>query len=254
MQHHPLWKRTAASLLSVSIIAATTPPVGAAPTVYGKVQTAGTAWVGAGDSDWSSLTSTRPLVAGDRIKTADNGHVVADLGARGTIGMFGGAEIAATDDDTIDVAGGKVAFRLGDDSDLRIDAGQATIRSDRSAHGYVEKSASRTAITAEVGSLMVASASGERRLDAGQRLIVETGQVEPVQLAGAYGAPEEPEEMPAPPPPPPAPAPMEKAAPVEKDGPNWAAILGWTALAAVVGVVIYEIADDDDDDKEMSPS
>lgn len=244
-----LLKRFLASTLSLGLVFVSVPPVGALSAVQGTVKAAGPAWVAGGGDDWSTLSSTRPLVSGDRLRTGQDGYLLADLGSQGVVGLYGNAEIAA-DKNTIGVEQGKVAFRMDGGSDLRIAAAGAAIAADTDAYGYVEVIDGKTTVTSEHGSLVLSTGGTEQRLGAGQRAVLGAAGDKPVIVAGAYGEPTETEELPAaPPPPPPAPAPVEAApppapAPAKLTAPE---ILGWTALAGVVGVVIWQLVDDDDD-------
>lgn len=243
-------KRCLATTLSAGLVLATVPMAGASQAVRGTVKVAGDAFVAAGADQWSALGSSRPFVAGDRLRTGENGHLLADMGSDGAIGLFSNAEVTSSGD-TIGVQQGKVAFHLTEGAPLQIAAAGASITGQGDAHGIVEIADGKAAVTAERGSLTVNVAGTDRVVEAGQVIRFDA----PVQVAGAYGEPEEPTELPAPPPPPPAapaPAPVVEPAPVVKEGLSASAILGWTALAAVTAVVIAEVVDDDDDDEQAT--
>ncbi|MFT4572691.1 MAG: hypothetical protein ACI91F_003596, partial [Candidatus Binatia bacterium] len=88
MKNFEVAKRCIASTLSLGLILATVPMVGATQPVRGTLKVAGQAWVSADSSQWSELASTRPFLAGDRLRTGDTGHLLADMGSDGTIGLF----------------------------------------------------------------------------------------------------------------------------------------------------------------------
>jgi hypothetical protein len=247
MKNFEVAKRCIATTLSAGLILATVPTVGAMQPVRGTVKVAGEAWVASGAEQWSQLGSTRPFVAGDRIRTGEGGHLLADMGSDGTIGLFENAEVVA-DGDTIGVERGKVAFHIADGAPLQLAAAGASIAGAGDTHGFIETNGTATSVTAETGALVVNVAGKERRIEAGQRISFET----PVQVAGAYGEPEEPTELPAPPPPPPPPAAPEPVVEPAAKKLSASAILGWTALAAVTAVVIAEVVDDDDDDEQAT--
>ncbi|HYB98206.1 MAG TPA: hypothetical protein VEC57_03635 [Candidatus Limnocylindrales bacterium] len=250
MEKNALWKRTLASVLSASLVAAQVPTAGASASVYGTVKVAGPAWVAADSQEWSKVSSTRPLLAGDRIKTGDQGYVLADLGSQGTIGMYSGAEVRTTgtaDAAVVGVEKGKVAFHVNEASPLQVAAGNAQVKATGAADGYVDTIQGRPTLTVESGTFQVAMASGKQiQVKAGERVWLD----EPVKVAGAYGEPERPEELPAPPPPPAAEPVVEE----EKKGMVAVWIIGGVALAAVAAVVLATTLDDDDDDDDNCAS
>jgi hypothetical protein len=79
MSYATVVKRVSVSVLSLGLVVMTVPPVGATGSVFGTVQVSGPAWVASGSADWSRLSSTRPLVSGDRLKTGSDGYLLADL-------------------------------------------------------------------------------------------------------------------------------------------------------------------------------
>ncbi|HYC55681.1 MAG TPA: hypothetical protein VEL28_12180 [Candidatus Binatia bacterium] len=243
MENYALWKRALASVLSVSLVATQVPVAGAAASVYGTVKVAGPAWVAADSQDWSEISSTRPLLAGDRIKTGDKGYVLAELGSQGTLGMYSGAEVRTTgtaDAAVVGVEKGKVAFHVNDSSPMQVAAGGASVKANGTADGYVDTIQGRPTLTVESGSFQVSMASGKQiQVKAGERVWLD----EPVKVAGAYGEPERPEELPAPPPPPAAEPVVEE----EKKGMVAVWIIGGVALAAVAAVVLATTLDDDGD-------
>ncbi len=270
MDKHSSVKRPLAYLLSLLMIIATVPPVGAMDSVYGTVKAAGPVWVAGaaseagGDAGWTELSTTRPLLSGDRLRTGEKGYALAELGDQGVVGLYGNARVVTDrsgDAAFIDVAEGKVAFHIGEGSAMILGAQGARIGAEQAADGYIEVSSEGEAtVTAEQGKLLVTMAGSRRELAAGHRLSIASGQIEPLRLAGAYGEAEESDETPvAPPPPPPPPAEPElvaEPAPAPAPAPALAApaaqlsasaVVGWTALALVTAAVIYQVADDDDD-------
>ena len=131
MSNPTLVTRISAFVLSLGLVLATVPPVGAAGSVFGTIQVSGPAWVASGEADWSRLSSTRPLVSGDRLKTGSDGYLLADLGDAGVVGLYGDAEVTTTDagpGPVIDVHKGKVAFHLSPESNLELQAKGAGIK------------------------------------------------------------------------------------------------------------------------------
>ncbi|RMD81975.1 MAG: hypothetical protein D6815_10370 [Candidatus Dadabacteria bacterium] len=167
----------------------TIPPVAPADSVFGTVQVSGPAWVSSGATDWSQLSSTRPLVAGDRLRTGSDGYLLADLGEAGVVGLYGNAEIRANDSGqgpVIDVLKGKVAFHLSPRSNLQLKAQGAGIGSKATpADGYVEFDENGVpVVVVEEGSLRVQYAGMERELKRGERLALKS-DAEPVQVAAS---------------------------------------------------------------------
>jgi hypothetical protein len=245
-------KRVFAAALSVGLVAVTVPPVAALQPVQGTIRSAGATWVAADSQDWGALSANRPFVAGDRLRTGDDGHLVADMGDQGAIGLYENAEVSADRNDDsaiIDVRQGKVAFHITEGSPMELAASGASIRGTADSQGFVEVFEGRTMVTTETGSLVVNVGGRDLRVEPGQRIRFDT----PIQVAGAYGEPEEPEELPAPPPPPPAPVAPEPVVEVAPPSSKAPLILGLTALAAVLLVVVDEAIDDDDNDDEGSP-
>lgn len=189
MGHPTTFKRICAFLLSVALVSITIPPIGSADSVFGTVQVSGPAWVSSNSTDWSELTATRPLVAGDHLKTGPDGYLLADLGEAGVIGLYGNAEIRANDSGRgpiIDVLKGKVAFHLSPESKLQLKAKEAGIGSKSApADGYVEFDENGVPIlVVEEGSLQVQLAGMERELSRGERMVL-AADAEPVKVAQA---------------------------------------------------------------------
>ncbi len=196
-------QRIAAFALSFSLALVTIPSVGVAGSVFGTIQVSGPAWVASDSADWSRLSTTRPLVAGDRLKTGSDGYLLADLGDSGVVGLYGDAEVTATDVSgsapTIDVHRGKVAFHLSPDSNLKLQADGAGIASDRTAaDGYVEYGTDGIpVVVVEEGALMVEVAGVDRKLSRGERMplasqkyqqLAQAQTDEPIRLADGHGA------------------------------------------------------------------
>ena len=186
-------KRFGASVLSLALVLSTVPPVGAAESVVGTIQVSGPAWVASPNADWSRLSSTRPLVAGDRLKTGSDGYLLADLGDAGVVGLYGDAEVATQDQGAgpvVDVHKGKVAFHMAPNSRMTLNAqGSAIASVERAADGYVEYNASGVpVVVVEDGSLNVQLAAGDTKtLGRGERLSLgaSAGTVEPEKVAQA---------------------------------------------------------------------
>lgn len=195
MANPTFMRRVSALVLSFSFVFVTMPPLGTADPVFGTIQVSGPAWVASDSADWSRLSSTRPLVAGDRLKTGSDGYLLADLGDSGVVGLYGDAEVTATDaiggSPTIDVHRGKVAFHLSPESNLKLQADGADIGSDMSAaDGYVEYGTDGIpVVVVEEGALMVQVAGVDQRLSRGERLALRSDHQqatpEPIQLAQA---------------------------------------------------------------------
>ena len=180
-------RKAAASLMAVGMVLATVPTVGSAASIFGTIQVQGSAWVASGTDSWSELSRTRPLVAGDKLKTAADGYLLADLGSQGVVGLYGNAEVTANDSGrgpVIDILRGKVAFHFGDKSALSLRANGADIAAGDAADGYVDLTDGKAAVVVEKGSLNIVMAGVSRQLKRGQRLELEAG-AQPVQLAGA---------------------------------------------------------------------
>jgi len=189
MKHSVVIKRFSAFTLALAVVLTTVPPVGAVAGIFGTVQATGQAWVASDASDWSVLSRTRPLVAGDRFKTGSDGYLLADLGNQGVVGLYGGAEITANDlgsGPIIDVLKGKVAFHLAPTSAMTLKAERAGITADKAAvDGYVEiDNEGQAAVVVEKGSLTVQIAGLSHEVERGERLEL-SADAEPVRLAGA---------------------------------------------------------------------
>jgi hypothetical protein len=186
--------RLCAALLCVALIASTVPFAGAAGSMYGTIQASGTAWVASTSaSDWARLSRARPLVAGDRLRTGTNGYLLADLGEAGVVGLYGDAEISATDVGSrpmIDVHKGKVAFHFSPKSKLMLAAKGAGIASDvMPADGYVEYGKDGVpVVVVENGALTVQLAGVDRQVASGERLALRANsRPEPVPPAASGG-------------------------------------------------------------------
>jgi len=234
MEESALIKRFAASLLAFAFGLVTTPPAAALEPVVGTIQVSGAAWVASANAGWSRLSSTRPLVAGDRLRTGSDGYLLADLGDAGVVGLYGDAEVATTTAEAgpvVEVEKGKVAFHLSPSSSMKLNAKGTGIRSGATAaDGYVEYDATGApVVVVEDGSLRVETASGDiKTLSRGDRFAIAAAPPAEVQLAqseddgrraGAVAA----EEVPAPP-----------AAGKQYAG---LSVHGWAAVALVAGAV-----------------
>ncbi len=177
-------------------------PVGAINPIFGTVQANGPAWVSDTGDGWDTLKSTRPLVAGERLKTGDGGYVLLDLGAQGVVGMYNNTEISAGEDGDaamIDVVDGKLAFHLSEYSAMRIAALDAEIYAPEprsSADGYVEINEHGDAVLAvEEGELAVSVAGVDRKLAKGQRMLLNEQEMgatpERMQMASQHESAEE---------------------------------------------------------------
>jgi hypothetical protein len=189
MAYPTLAARACAAVLSVSLVLGNIPLAGAAGSVFGTIQVSGPAWVASDSTDWSRLSSTRPLVSGDRLRTGSDGYLLADLGEAGVVGLYGDAEVStndAGDRPVIDVHKGKVAFHLSPQSNLMLQAKGAGIASDAMpADGYVEYGQDGVpVVVVEEGSLMVQVAGMDRKLARGEKLALDSNaQPEQMRLA-----------------------------------------------------------------------
>lgn len=230
MDYTALLKRGLVTALSTGMVILQVPAVGATGSVFGTMKGSGAAWVAADSTEWAEVSSTRPLLAGDRIKTGESGYVLADLGSHGVIGLSPEAEVSATgtaDAAVFEVQKGKVAFHLNDNSSVRVAAAGASVKAAGDSDGYIEMGSGAPTLTVERGAMQVAMAAGQRTVTAGQSV-----KLDATEIAGAYGEPQQPEEVPAPPP---APAPVQEEENKKRSLAPW--ILGATAIAAVaVGV------------------
>jgi len=243
MENNALWKRVMASAVSMGLVILQVPSVGAAPSVFGTVKGAGPAWVAADSAQWLQVSSTRPLLGGDSLKTDDKGFMLADLGSQGTVGLYSGAEVrtsGTSDAAVIDITKGKVAFHVGDKSPMQFASAGAAVTGRGTADGYIDGGSS---LTVERGTMQVAMAGTEHTVTAGQRFHFDSQKVEPVKVAGAYGEPERAEEIPSAPPPPPA-APAAETSGKKTMIAAW--VIGGLALAGVITAVAITASDDND--------
>jgi len=245
--------RVGASVLALAVGLGTVPPVGAVEPIVGTIQVSGAAWVASSNADWSRLSSTRPLVAGDRLRTGSDGYLLADLGDAGVVGLYGNAEVATTSAGSgpvVDVQKGKVAFHLSPNSRMKLNARGTAIASGATASdGYVEYDAQGTpVVVVEDGALHVRSASGDvKTLSRGDRLAIAAATAAPVEVAqadddsrkaGAVAGEEEPV------------AAVGGAQYAGLTVPGWAAV---AVVAGAIGGAVYYGADDGDNGSD-SPS
>jgi hypothetical protein len=175
-----LGRRTAASLLSASLVLANVPQAGALDSILGTIQVKGPAYAATATTEWTKIAATRPLVAGDRLKTEAGGNLLADLGSRGVVGLYGDSEVAVAQEGeelVVNVLKGKVAFHLEPAGRVKVTTKGAVIPASplkEVADGYVEFDASGTPqVVVESARLNVALADGSvRTLAGGDRLAV----------------------------------------------------------------------------------
>jgi hypothetical protein len=187
---------SAASLFLSSLLVLNVASASAAGSVFGTIQVSGPAWVASDSTDWSKLSSTRPLVAGDRLRTGSDGYLLADLGEAGVVGLYGDAEVAATDTGrpVINVQKGKVAFHLSPKSTVMLQAKGASIASDAApADGYVEYGADGVpTVVVEEGGLNIQMAGVDHKLERGDKLALDsTMDAGPTRLAASDGSGDE---------------------------------------------------------------
>jgi len=178
-----LWRRAAACVLAVTMTFATVPPVSAKEPVLGTVTVTGTAFGSTASSDWVKITKTRPLVGGDRLRTAGGAGLVADFGELGIIGLYGNSEMwitGAGSNLAVEAKQGKVAFHLSPRAKLKVTAAGASVSAgDRMAEGYVEFNAAGVPeLVVESEDLTVTPAGGTTKIAArGEHiLLVTSGQ------------------------------------------------------------------------------
>ncbi len=94
-------KRRLVCALGLGLVVALAPMSVTAGSVFGTVQVNGPVWSSTGAADWAEVSATRPLVAGDKYRTGDEGYLLADLGDQGVVGMYGNTEITAGHHDRI---------------------------------------------------------------------------------------------------------------------------------------------------------
>jgi len=181
-----------ASLFLSSLLVLNVAPASAAGSVFGTIQVSGPAWVASDTTDWSKLSSTRPLVAGDRLRTGSDGYLLADLGEAGVVGLYGDAEVSATDSGrrVIDVQKGKVAFHLSPNSTVMLQAKGAAIASDAApADGYVEYGPDGVpSVFVEEGNVNIQMAGVDHKLERGDKLALDgSAQSEPMRVAASSG-------------------------------------------------------------------
>jgi hypothetical protein len=189
---HRFHERIAACVLSVAVVLATVPPVGAVEKALGTIQVNGPAFAASGSAEWAQIMGPRPLFPGDRLKTGRDGYLVADLGAVGVIGLFGDTEVTTSESGdlfVVDVKTGKAAFHLEPGSRMRLTAkGASIVPGSSAADGYVEYDATGTPVVVmEGGALDVKLADGATKsVTRGERLaLTATAQPEPAPVASA---------------------------------------------------------------------
>lgn len=176
--------RIGACVLSLAIVLATVPPVGAVEKALGTIQVNGPAFAASGSAEWAQIMGPRPLFPGDRLRTGRDGYLVADLGAIGVIGLFGDTEVTtATSGDlfVVEVQKGKAAFHLEPGSRMRVTAkGASIVPGNTAADGYIEYDATGTPVVVmEGGALDVKLADGATKsVTRGERLAL-TGAAQP---------------------------------------------------------------------------
>jgi hypothetical protein len=255
MERAGLFGRAVTPVLALGLGFAAVSQVAAAEPVVGTIQVSGAAWVASASASWSRLSSTRPLVAGDRLRTGSDGYLLADLGDAGVVGLYGDAEVTTTtagSSPVVEVEKGKVAFHLSPNSKMKLNArGTAIASGAMASDGYVEYDAMGTpVVVVEDGALRIQTAAGEvKTLSRGERLTIAAAPQAAVDVArvdddddarkaGAVAADE-----------------ALAAAPGGKqyvglDVPVWAAV---AVVAGAVGGAVYAGVDDGDNGSD-SPS
>lgn len=223
-------ERIAACGLSVCMVLATVPPVGAAEKALGTIQVNGPAYAASGKADWAQIMGPRPLFAGDRLKTGRDGYLVADLGAIGVVGLFGDTEVVTSESGdlfVVDVQKGKAAFHFEPGSRMRFTTkGASIVSGTTAADGYVEFDTTGTPVVVmEGGALDVKFADGATKtVSRGERLALSGT----AQAQVAPGATAEDERRAA-----------GSASPPAKVKKKYAGLtpLGWTAVGVAAAAV-----------------
>jgi hypothetical protein len=218
-----LGRRAAASTLSVTMIFSTAPPVAARDVVLGTVNAVGSAFAATATTDWAPIKGTRPLVAGDRLKTEHGASLVADFSQRGIVGLYPESEVSVLEhgsDILVQAQRGRVAFHLAPNSNLKLGAGTSTVAAGgEKAEGYIEyNDRGAPELVVESANLTVTPATGPVKVVArGERMLLSSPQAEVIA----------------------APAPDErKAAAMPESGKRKGlSPLTWTAIGVVVAAV-----------------
>ncbi len=180
MRLRGLGVQSIAPVAAFALVLAAVVPAAAVNPIFGTVQVNGPVFL-ADQGAWNAVELTRPMVAGDHLKTGVEGYLLADLGSEGIVGMYSNTEISAAGTDegpTIEVRSGKLAFHLAAFSGLRITAADAEIlptknANEQAADGYVEINDHGDAVVVvEEGELAVRIAGLDRTLQKGERLLL----------------------------------------------------------------------------------
>lgn len=223
-----LGRRAAACVLAVTISFSTVPPVAARDPVLGSVIVSGNASAATPTTEWVKITSTRPLVSGDRLKTESGAGLVADFSKLGIVGLYENSEISVVeqgDEIIVEARRGKIAFYLAPQSPLKLSAGSAIVASGANkAEGYVEFNAQGVpALVVESENANVVVAAGETKVYArGDRVVLTDTRTQVAETATS------PDERKA--------GAMEPASAKSKKIAGLSP-LGWTAIAGVIAAV-----------------
>jgi hypothetical protein len=194
MAHSILSRRVGAYVLALSLALATVPSHGPAGSTFGTIQVNGPVWVSSERTGWSKLSATRPLLSGDRLRTGMDGHLLAELGAEGVVGLFSDGELSTRNvagKPVIEVTRGKLAFHLPAESGLRLEAdGASIIATTDVGTGYIEYGEDGVpVVVVERGNLVVQLAGDDREVARGQRLVLRAGaEITPLGIATVDGA------------------------------------------------------------------
>lgn len=165
---------TAAILVSVCAVAATATADSRA--VLGTVRASGATWVSATGSDWDRLERTRPLVAGDRLRTAAGGFALADLGQAGSLALAPESRIVVERGEGGAIANleqGLVAFSAMRVGGLTISVAESHLSTAAPvSRGTLVTDGRLALLRVDEGAMAVSTSGGTARVEAGGQLLL----------------------------------------------------------------------------------
>ena len=148
--------------------------------ILGTLKATGPVWVGSDDLNWSPLERTRPLVAGDRLRTDSGGSLLADLGRSGTFALVPDTQVAVSvesDVARVHLKKGLVAFTAPDEDGLIVSSGDMRVAVLVPAtRGVVVSDGSSVLLRVDAGAVSVVVPDGVSEVSAGKELLLAEGR------------------------------------------------------------------------------
>ncbi len=161
------------------------------PPRVGYIEGSG-AYESAGDVDWSELTINLPLLSGDRIVAHPDSRIEIELGYDNFLRLGAGTDVSfrrATGSELeLDLSLGELILRVNESARLRVFTPEATVEIKKEGLYRISVDDNGgAAVTVRKGEVRVANGFRERKLRAGEQLVIDGPQSSLSQVVRSWG-------------------------------------------------------------------